>query len=716
MDNQFHSTQQEQPRIQNYQVVSLLGQGGMGKVYKAVDLKTREVVAVKILLAKNRMNMNNIRRFFKEVHVISQLNHPNIIRLVDSGQKNGIPYFVMDFIDGITLREWLEQKISLRKRLAMIVKVAQAVDYAHQSGIIHRDLKPDNIMIDENNEPCVMDFGLAKFSEDIDNLTQTGGVIGTFHYMSPEQAEGRKHEIDCRTDIYALGAILYQCITKNPPFVGENASSIIKQICCNPVIPPSQQVSTVPKDMDKICLKALAKNPQDRYQNLTEFINDIEAFQSGKKIKTRIPQQRSPLTILVTCMLLITTTLVIALLSLPQTSTVPQKEIISVYYKLKSDIATGISIENSLKKYHNKWQKFPFFHQKIAELYFHYSFIDDTKSAQRLTTMKKHIDIAIHQQSNPYNILLLYKYYWIKGEVPQSVFRQLVTQQNDVVNLLPLYDKSQSPIDFIQEHVRQEWLQAINFAQKVKSHKIAHIIQPFAYYHYLPKDTLFDNYSLWVRGKRVSKINEAVYIAGIVHKKLHYLAIRSNRKLIEVYIDLDTLEVIGYKDLGNTPRVKGAKVNWERLGEALEIMNAGFVKNFCKKGYTFLFPHSKKYSQKPSPVTAHPNLKKWFHLNVDLNNLENSLYLFYKRRPISVENEFVMAAGLANNKVVYIAMTPNAQIKEIHYDFHNNKKIQDNLVVQLNKANMEESVLYLRYAFLGQMKDLGYIPLVFKNK
>ncbi|BBM84320.1 serine/threonine protein kinase [Candidatus Uabimicrobium amorphum] len=717
MDNQFHSTQREKPRVQDYQLESLIGEGGMGKVYKAIHLKTQQVVAIKVLSSQNQIDMNSIRRFLKEVHVISQLHHRNIIRLISSGQQNGIPYFVMDFIEGITLRQWLEKKNSLRRRLAMVVKVARAVDYAHENDVIHRDLKPDNIMIRENNEPCVMDFGLAKFSEDIDNLTQTGSILGTFYYMSPEQAEGRKHDIDYRTDIYALGAILYECITKTPPFTGPNASSIIKQICYDPVVAPSTKMPKVSKEIDKICLKALAKSPQDRYQNLEDFIEDIEAFQSGKKVKARIPQQRSMVPIIVAAILFVAVALVAFVFLKQRTSAVPKKEIVSVYHKLKSDISSGIAIDDHLEIYRNKWGEFSFFHQKMAELHFYYAFVNDAQYSERLAKMKMHIDSAIQQQQgDAYNTYLLYQYYWIKRDVPQKVFSELAAQQNKIARLLPLYDASQNPLDFIQKHVRKKWLQAIRFSQKTKMRSISHIVQPFLYYNYLPEDILFEDYSIWIRGKRVSKIREAVYVVGILNKKLHYLAVSSDRKLVEVYIDIDTLETIGYKDLGNTPRVRTAKVNWEQLNETIDVMTTGFLKSFCTKGYIFLFANSKKYSQKPPMVQASPHLEKLFRLKLDLNNVSNSLYLFYKKRKISAENEFVMAAGLADDKVVYLAMTPLGQIKDVHYDFRRHKKIRENLVVQLNKQNMQQSAAYLRYAFLGHIKDLGYISIIFNNK
>jgi len=648
--NPLHSTHTQKPRIHNYQLLSLLGQGGMGKVYKAIDLQTRQTVALKVLISDNSRDINSVRRFLKEIHAISQLQHPNIIRLLHSGQQNGIPYFVMELIDGITLKEWLEQNLSLRKRVVMMTKIGQAVHYAHEQGIIHRDLKPENIMIRAGNEPCIMDFGLVKFSEDVDNLTQTGGILGTLYYMSPEQAEGRKREIDHRTDIYALGAIFYEFITKSPPFVGANATAIIKKICSEPVIPPSHKSAKISKQLDKICLKALAKQPQDRYANLALFLQDLQDFTTGKRIKTRIPK-KFPLRTVLAGIAIITFTL--AIIFLWPSAAIPEKQIVMAYYKLKSEAISGVDVESRIKTYTHKWGKFAFFHQKMAQLYFYLAFVNDELFSKRLIQMKNHIAMA-QKQPDSYNFLLQYQYLFTQGKIPQSLFANLAKHQNEIARKLGDPQKEENKLSFIENTVRDEWLQAIQFPKTIDlAHKkIPHITIPLLRYHHRTPHIQIKNYSVFVRGQRVSEVNEAVYLAATDKNQLRYLAVCGDAKIIEVSVDLTTLDILNYKDIGNTPRVKRAKVKWNRLSEMLTIFTGGFIRNFYRKSYQFIIPKSQLSSQRI--VNANPQLKKLFHLYVDPKNFENSLHLMYRDQQVNSDDQFVMAAGLANHKVIYL--------------------------------------------------------------
>lgn len=259
----------------HYKVIRELGQGGMGKVFLVYDNQLRRYLALKILLVNDK---NSIERFMREARAIAKLKHPGIVSIYYVGEHQGHYFYTMDYVDGMSLKEMLaEKRISSRQTAEIVSKVADILDYAHQQGIVHRDIKPSNIMFDSKNNIYIMDFGLAKVLNE-GQISRSGALLGTLHYMAPEQADGRVREIDCRTDIYALGVTLYEMLTGKYPFTGkafsEVASKIVKQ---NPTAPKDIK-KTIPTDLNAICLKAMEKTKENRYQTAALLSEDLQNF------------------------------------------------------------------------------------------------------------------------------------------------------------------------------------------------------------------------------------------------------------------------------------------------------------------------------------------------------------------------------------------------------------------------------------------------------
>ena len=268
--------------IGNYLVRGKLGEGGMGMVYLAEHPMIGKRVAVKVLHAEFSQNREVIKRFFGEAKAVNDIRHPNIIDIIDYGvlPQNGrdTVYFVMEYIEGINLSSMLRERPPLvaGRAFAIASQVANALSASHAAGIVHRDLKPDNIMIcarrGAGDIVKVLDFGIAKLTHDkpVSGQTRAGVVMGTPTYMSPEQAQG-KGDVDHRTDVYALGIVLYQMLTKCVPFQGEGYGEILLQHINQPPTPLSEQLPGISPYVEAVCLKALEKAPSHRYPNMDEF-------------------------------------------------------------------------------------------------------------------------------------------------------------------------------------------------------------------------------------------------------------------------------------------------------------------------------------------------------------------------------------------------------------------------------------------------------------
>lgn len=267
-----------------YELHNLIGVGGMANVYRAKDLLNDNYVAVKILREEFMQNEELVRRFKNESRAISLLNHPNIVKVYDVSVSDKIQYIVMELVDGINLKEYIDRrkdKLTWKEALHFTTQILLALQHAHDKGIVHRDIKPQNIMLLQDGTIKVMDFGIARFSRS-GMHTMTDKAMGSVHYISPEQAKG--DVTDKRADIYSVGVMLYEMITGRLPFDSDSAVSVaIKQISDEPT-PPSQIKSDIPEGLEDITLKAMQKDPSQRYQSADEMLCAIEEFKKNPSI------------------------------------------------------------------------------------------------------------------------------------------------------------------------------------------------------------------------------------------------------------------------------------------------------------------------------------------------------------------------------------------------------------------------------------------------
>jgi serine/threonine-protein kinase len=276
------------PTVPGYEIEAMLGQGGMGVVYRARHLRLNRVVALKMALAGAYTGREDQIRFQREAEAVAALRHPNVVQIYDVGDVDGRPYFTMEFVEGGSLSDkMLRIPQPARQAAALVASIAEAVHAAHQHGIVHRDLKPGNILLTADGTPKLSDFGLARQLEGSAGLTRTGVLIGTPCYMAPEQAEGKARDVGPAADIYALGAIFYELLTGRPPFCGETASDTLRQVVNVEPVPPSRLNAAVPRDAETICLKCLQKAAHHRYGAAAALIDDLRRFGVGQPIQAR---------------------------------------------------------------------------------------------------------------------------------------------------------------------------------------------------------------------------------------------------------------------------------------------------------------------------------------------------------------------------------------------------------------------------------------------
>ncbi|HVV30623.1 MAG TPA: Stk1 family PASTA domain-containing Ser/Thr kinase [Mycobacteriales bacterium] len=274
-----------------YELGSVIGYGGMAEVFASRDTRLDREVAVKVLRADLARDPSFLSRFRREAQSAAGLNHPNIVAVYDTGEDTvdgieHVPYIVMEYVAGRTLRDVLAEDGRLLPRRAMeiVAEVTSALEYSHRAGIVHRDIKPGNVMLTPTGEIKVMDFGIARAAAAASStMTQTAQVLGTAQYLSPEQARGE--HVDARSDIYSTGCLLYELLTGVPPFRGESAVAVAYQHVREDPLPPSQLDPDLPPSVDAVVLKAMAKNPANRYQDAAEMRADLERAAAGRRVE-----------------------------------------------------------------------------------------------------------------------------------------------------------------------------------------------------------------------------------------------------------------------------------------------------------------------------------------------------------------------------------------------------------------------------------------------
>jgi serine/threonine-protein kinase len=276
------------PELPGYEVLEVLGRGGMGVVYKARHIDLNRLVAVKMVLAGIHAGPSDLERFRHEAEAVARLQHANIVQVYDVGSHDGRPFIALEYVDGSLTRSLAGTPLPPRQAAQWVETLARAVAHAHQQGIVHRDLKPANVLLSRTGVLKITDFGMAKIMvAPTSSQTTSGSILGTPSYMAPEQAEGKTRQIGPGADVYGLGAILYEMLTGRPPFEGPSVQATIDLVRHQDPVPPSFRVPRMPQDLETICLRCLQKEPAARYAGAAELADDLAAFLAGEPIRAR---------------------------------------------------------------------------------------------------------------------------------------------------------------------------------------------------------------------------------------------------------------------------------------------------------------------------------------------------------------------------------------------------------------------------------------------
>ncbi len=276
------------PELPGYEILGVLGHGGMGLVYRARQLKANRLVAIKMIRTVEHATPQERIRFDIETEAVARLQHPHIVQLYEVSEVNGQPFFSLEFCPGGTLTDQLKKKRPTPREAAELIEtLARAMHYAHLRGVVHRDLKPGNVLLTADGTTKITDFGLAKrIDAEARDVSQSGAIMGTASYMAPEQAAGKVRDTGPAADVYALGALLYECLTGQPPFTGLQHLALLNVLNDEPV-PPSRRSPKIPPDLETICLKCLAKDPNRRYASAEALAEDLRRFLSDEPVLAR---------------------------------------------------------------------------------------------------------------------------------------------------------------------------------------------------------------------------------------------------------------------------------------------------------------------------------------------------------------------------------------------------------------------------------------------
>jgi len=287
-------TEAARPRLAGYEVLDVLGRGGMGVVYKAHHLALKRTVALKMVLAGGQAGPRELARFRAEAEAVARLQHPNIVQIHEVGEwradrlSSPVPFIALEFVEGGSLAQKLGGRpLPFREAARLVETLAGAMHLAHSRNVVHRDLKPANVLLTAGGVPKVTDFGLARQLDVDSGQTQAGAVMGTPSYMAPEQAGGQAHQAGPAADVYALGAILYECLTGRPPFRSRSVAETLDQVRTREPVAPRALQAKVPADLETICLKCLRKEPEQRYAGALDLAEDLRRFQEGRPIAAR---------------------------------------------------------------------------------------------------------------------------------------------------------------------------------------------------------------------------------------------------------------------------------------------------------------------------------------------------------------------------------------------------------------------------------------------
>jgi hypothetical protein len=275
-------------QIASYKILDEIGRGGMGVVYKAQDTRLKRTVALKVILAGGHAGEVELARFQTEAESVARLKHNNFVQIYEVGSDEGLPFLALEYCAGGSLEDRIEDSpLSSRASADLVAKLADAMDHAHQAGVIHRDLKPGNVLFDENGEPKITDFGLAKKVGEDDSHTRTVSVMGSIGYMSPEQASGHTREATPSVDVYALGAMFYRLLAGKTPFEGSSTVESLQLVINGVPVPIRRLRPSCPRDLETICLKCLEKSPSNRYPTASALADDLRRFLKGEPITAR---------------------------------------------------------------------------------------------------------------------------------------------------------------------------------------------------------------------------------------------------------------------------------------------------------------------------------------------------------------------------------------------------------------------------------------------